>query len=601
MNELVNMPPKLGPTKRTILPGWLGKYGVKELNGQAICVKCQHTFSMESLKPNKLQRHLDTHKNLASLSDDARKRVFEKLSTSLDASRQLMAGSLNGEQRKQVFVLKTAFLIAKSKRPFVEGEVMIKPSLQNFVEIFESEPFHHKPKQMADSLALSDTTIWRRTADCAADISDQVISDFKESSEKSIALDESTDITSKPQLVLCGRYVSPQRELKEELLATLTLETRTRGQDIFDIVDQFFMKNEIDWKSISECNIDGAPAMIGNMNGFKAFVLERNPDMKFNHCIIHRQALASKELSADFDNVMTVSVTVINFVKGRDLNARIFKKICEENDSEYERLLFHNTVRWLSRGRALKRVFQLREELYQFLTEKNHVHAAEFQDPRFLAKLAFLTDVFTHMNFLNMDLQGNTKFVFDLRNSICGFINKLGVLKEEASQGNFVHFECYLELIGSLDDDDIDFAPEIRILCEYLDKLACNFRERFPGLEEEDFTVIQAPFTGKPRGEYAMELCQLHADPIAKLEFESDPIKFWMHLCDMKYSRLKSMATRVLVRFGTTYICESIFSAMSYIKNKYRSRLTDENLADNMKLATTSYTPRYQKIVRDKK
>jgi hypothetical protein len=235
------------------------------------------------------------------------------------------------------------------------------------------------------------------------------------------------------------------------------------------------------------------------------------------------------------------------------------------------------------------------------LTEKNHGNAAEFNDAHFLAKLALLTDVFTHMNFLNMELQGNTKFVFDLRNSICGFVNKLEVLKEEVSRNNYIHFECFLELIGSLGDDDVDFSPELRILREYLQQLVFNFKERFPGLEEEDFTVIQSPFVGKPRGEHAMKLSELHADQVAKLEFEADVTKFWLNLCSAKYSGLKSMSRKAMVRFGTTYICESIFSAMAYIKNKYRSRLTNENLADNMRLATTSYTPRYEKIVRDKK
>ena len=120
-------------------------------------------------------------------------------------------------------------------------------------------------------------------------------------------------------------------------------------------------------------------------------------------------------------------------------------------------------------------MFFLREELYQFLTEKGHINATKFNDPHFLAKLVFLTYVFTHMNFLNANLQGRGNFVFELHNSIHGFINKLGVLREEAIQDNFIHFECFLELICFLNDDDIDFTPEVRILCDYLQKFATNF------------------------------------------------------------------------------------------------------------------------------
>ena len=175
------------------------------------------------------------------------------------------------------------------------------------------------------------------------------------------------------------------------------------------------------------------------------------------------------------------------------------------------------------------------------------------------------------------------------------------MLREEAIQNNFIHFECFLELICFLNDDDIDFTPEVRILCDYLQELATNFQERFSGLEVEDFTIIQKPFNGKPRGEFAMELSQLQANPVAKLEFDSDLSKLWLSLGEEQYPELKSMAQKVLVRFGATYVCESVFSAMTFIKNKYRSRLTNENLSINMKLATTSYIPRYEKIVRGMK
>ena len=99
------------PPKRSIVPSWLGKYDVKEVNGRALCVKCQHVYAAEFIKPNKRQRHLETHINIFALSEDARKRVFEKLAANLDKSQQTMMGSLNDEQKIQIFVLKTPFYI----------------------------------------------------------------------------------------------------------------------------------------------------------------------------------------------------------------------------------------------------------------------------------------------------------------------------------------------------------------------------------------------------------------------------------------------------------------------------------------------------------
>ena len=137
------------PPKRSIVPSWLGKYGVKEVNGRALCVKCQHVYAAESIKPNKLQRHLETHRNIFALSEDARKRVFEKLAANLDKSQQIMMGSLNDEQKRQIFVLKTAFLIAKSKRPYVIiiiiTTLFITDSLHHYSSAFQQGSVYYIP------------------------------------------------------------------------------------------------------------------------------------------------------------------------------------------------------------------------------------------------------------------------------------------------------------------------------------------------------------------------------------------------------------------------------------------------------------------------
>ena len=62
--------------KRSIIPLFLDKYGIADVSGKGICVVCSKELSEESLKPNKLQRHVETYANIAVLSEKARKRVF---------------------------------------------------------------------------------------------------------------------------------------------------------------------------------------------------------------------------------------------------------------------------------------------------------------------------------------------------------------------------------------------------------------------------------------------------------------------------------------------------------------------------------------------
>ena len=44
-------------------------------------------------------------------------------------------------------------------------------------------------------------------------------------------------------------------------------------------------------------------------------------------------------------------------IKAHSLNSRLFKHLCSKNDEEFERLLLHTEVRWLSKGICLNRVF----------------------------------------------------------------------------------------------------------------------------------------------------------------------------------------------------------------------------------------------------
>ena len=78
---------------------------------------------------------------------------------------------------------------------------------------------------------------------------------------------------------------------------------------------------------------DGAAAMLGKNVGFHAKVKSLNTGpITFTHCIIHREALASKKISAELCVVLQDAVKVINYIKSRALNSRLFSNLCKEMD-----------------------------------------------------------------------------------------------------------------------------------------------------------------------------------------------------------------------------------------------------------------------------
>ena len=71
---------------------------------------------------------------------------------------------------------------------------------------------------------------------------------------------------------------------------------------------------------------------------------------------------------------MTVVVRTVNLIKSRGLNHREFKKFLEESEEDFGDVIYFTAVRWLSRGATLKRFFNLRNEIYEFLNKKTKIN-----------------------------------------------------------------------------------------------------------------------------------------------------------------------------------------------------------------------------------
>ena len=114
---------------------------------------------------------------------------------------------------------------------------------------------------------------------------------------------------------------------------------------------------------------------------------------------------------------MSVVVKVVNSILYRSLNHRQFQALVDEVGVQYGDLLYYCEVRSLSRGAMLtmmlSRVCDLQTEIVTFLRQKNLPFADQFVDPRWLARLALLTDITTHLNALNVKLQGKYILVTD--------------------------------------------------------------------------------------------------------------------------------------------------------------------------------------------
>ena len=153
------------------------------------------------------------------------------------------------------------------------------------------------------------------------------------------------------------------------------------------------------------------------------------------HCIVHQDALCAK--SINFKDIMAVLLKTVNFILSRGLNHRQFQEFLKKTEAEYGDLTYFSNVRWLSCGKVLERVYALREEISIFLEiiKQDNYH---FQDPQWIVKLAFLVDITTHMNTLNLELQGKNKLVFDMFGQITAFEKKTSTVGNHNSRKEII-------------------------------------------------------------------------------------------------------------------------------------------------------------------
>ena len=287
---------------------------------------------------------------------------------------------------------------SKGKKPFTIVEKLLLPAAKVLAETMID-----KTDNKFNAVPLSNDTVSRRVDTMATDIVDQVVA--KLTGSFASQLNQSTDVSGIAQLVGFVRYRNAN-DIAEHILFFKSMRGRSTRKDIFNVVDAFFAEKSLNWARCSSICTDAAASMTGTIKGFVTLAQEKNPNVKWTHCIIHREALKSKRMSPQLHDILNCRIKVINFIKSPPLNSRLFCLLCKKMEAKHtQRLLLHTEVRWFSRERILNSLFKLRTEVGMLCKEYNSPYSEIYENVGWLAKLCYLAEIFDKLDELNVGLQ----------------------------------------------------------------------------------------------------------------------------------------------------------------------------------------------------
>ena len=97
----------------------------------------------------------------------------------------------------------------------------------------------------------------------------------------------------------------------------------------------------------------------------------------------------------------------------------------------------------------LSRVWDLHQEIASFIRQEGLSYEC-LRTPS--GRLALLTDICSHLNDLNLKLQGKDVLVTDMFSHVAAFEVKLRLWQSQLSHGQTTHFRC----LSSCPTDDVD-------------------------------------------------------------------------------------------------------------------------------------------------
>lgn len=276
----------------------------------------------------------------------------------------------------------------------------------------------------------------------------------------------------------------------------------TEGEDcckafkIFEAIEECFQEDGMPWSNCVSLSVDNTNSMIGRNNSVASRFLEKNPATFIAGCPCHLAHIAASHANESFSDFVNLSVedVCVDCYYWFDKSTKRKGKLTEYFEfcnQEYQTVLKHLSVRWLSLERCMERILKKLPSL------KAYFQSEDFQDDRFQRlnhwfsnpllepSLLFNTAAITIFNSFNCLLQREEPTIHILKGSMEHLGRKIAnrIIKPGVLQG--------VSSIAEIDlSDEAIFIDARSMFLGGTTKFTLNRLRNNGSISENDYTKV---------------------------------------------------------------------------------------------------------------
>lgn len=626
-----------GKRQRTFQSKWLGDFQWlrQDDDGISYCHVCRKHPDIADQKSgmfigkivdrrDTLSSHQSSAKHAACLMKDSNK--SKQVTGLMDKA---IAKVHDHELNRYEKLFNTAYAVAKNNRPFSDYTFLCEIQMKNGLHLG------------SDHLGRDACVNFIKT------ISEVIRNDIKNHMNRvrfiSIMSDGSTDSSVTDQEAVLLRYVHPDTYEPATVFASIEKLENAAAEGVLKAIIKGVSEcgvnlREQEGPKVVCVNMDGAAVNMGAKNG----VAKKINDIVENqvivtHCVAHKLELGILDAVKEVGYLQKFEDGLKRICKFYSFSPKWRSQLHNLSVIFDEDILMPSeikAVRWVSsKNRALRAVCQdlhvISSHMEEVISNSNRADEigqakailSEISQVKFVKYIYLMMDVLAVVSATSKLFQVKDLMIFEIKCAIDTLFTKLHVLAHEPGEylGEFYKkydidskmFEGKIKLKGTIVDfkDDKDISVFLEKVSQYIVKrFSCCDQSPLSHFQVFDFRTWPNKLSDLSTfgNSDIKSLCQLFSDILSETEVKEIPAE-WQSLKvqislqkhdnplpvyidvmkrvhDYTHKNIRTLVAIMLTVSPSTAACERVFSNMNIVKNPQRSKLTQDNLQNQMRI-----------------